>query len=87
MLSPPVAELAPTARVSLNTEDAAALGLKDNEAVTITQGGTTLKLPVQVLRGLPRGLAGVPVGLPGVPVVSLPAWARLEKEHTSQGAL
>jgi NADH-quinone oxidoreductase subunit G len=80
VLSPPLAELAAHAYAAVNPADAAQFGgVAEGEAVWLQVGRTTWRLPLHLLRDLPRGLVGLPVGVPGLAGVVLPARARLVK--------
>jgi NADH-quinone oxidoreductase subunit G len=75
ILSPGVAELAPKPYVAMNAQDAARLGLKEGQAVTL--GSDPINLPLRIRPALPLGVAAVPAGLAGMPVLALPMWCRL----------
>ena len=88
VLSPGVAELAPKPYVAMNAQDAARLGLKEGQAVTLSAtgvrgqepNGLRLLTPALVLRirpALPSGVAAVPAGLAGMPALALPMWGRV----------
>jgi NADH-quinone oxidoreductase subunit G len=77
--APAVAELSPKPYIALNADEAARLGLAENDQIEVTVDGFTERLPLKVHAGLPAGLAGLPVGLSGLPYLTLPAWGRISK--------
>jgi len=74
MMSPGIAERSPRAYVALGAEDAAKLGLQEQDMVSVRVGEWQQDLPLTVCTRLPAGLAGLPVGLAGLDYVALPAW-------------
>jgi len=79
LLSSGVAELVPQPYLALRPEDAALLGVAEDDPVTVTIENVTLKLAVKLDPGLPENTAGLPSGLPRMPVLSLPAFGTIEK--------
>jgi NADH-quinone oxidoreductase subunit G len=77
MLSPGIAERAPSPYVALNPADARTLQVKAGQTVRLTVNQQTYALPVRLLPSLPRGIAGLPAGLPQIPCVCLPAWSKI----------
>jgi len=73
--APAVAELTPKAYVALNADDAARLGLKENDEIQIALDGSSQRLALKIRPEMPAGTAGLPMGLPGLPYWNLPAWA------------
>lgn len=69
VLSPGIAEMMPMPYIALCPEDAQHLELKAGETLEIEMAGTTIILPLRVLRGLVPGLVGIPAGQPGMPPV------------------
>jgi NADH-quinone oxidoreductase subunit G len=84
LLSPCVAERAPHPYLALLPEDAARLGVTQDDPVTVTIGDVTFGLAVKLDPGLPENTAGLPSGLPGLPVLSLPAFGTIEKEKEDE---
>ena len=56
------------------------------QSVTLVLEGKRMRLPTQVLPSLPNGVIGLPAGYPGVPP-QIPAWGKLDLEHTREGEL
>ena len=83
MLSPAVAERAPSPHIALSPEDARALGLTEGDIAELSLYGHSLMLPVAVRAALPKGIAGLPVGLPAVEPVELPAWGVIGRRAES----
>ncbi|MFY9940541.1 MAG: NADH-quinone oxidoreductase subunit NuoG [Desulfobacterales bacterium] len=79
LLSSGVAELVPQPYLALRPEDAARLGVTEDDPVTVTIDDVTLQLAVKLDPGLPENTAGLPSGLPRMPVLSLPAFGTIEK--------
>lgn len=77
--APAIAELTPKPYIALNANEAARLGVKENEELDITLDGLAQRLPLKVRAEMPAGVAGVPVGLPGMPFWNLPAWGKISK--------
>jgi NADH-quinone oxidoreductase subunit G len=75
--SPTIAELAPKPYVALAPADAAQLGLQAGTEVEVSVNGFAQRLPVEILKGLPEGLAALPAGLPPLAGLPLPSWGRL----------
>jgi NADH-quinone oxidoreductase subunit G len=75
-----VAERTPASYVTINTDDALALSVKEGEMLSFDVDGQHYRLPVKVSNTLPNGIGGLPYGLPGLPFVELPAWGKLKKE-------
>lgn len=64
--------MAPAPYVALHPEDAAQLGVRAGDSVSVADA----RLPVKLLPELPRGVAGLPSGI-GPLVSPLPAWSRI----------
>jgi len=79
LLSPGVATRVPQPYLALHPEDAADLGVAENDPVTVSIGDVTFGLTVRPHPGLPRQVAGLPSGLPGLPVAALPAFGIIVK--------
>jgi len=75
--SPAIAELAPKPYVALAPADAAQLGLQAGAEVEVSVNGFAKRLPVEILPGLPEGLAALPAGLPPLAGLPLPSWGRI----------
>jgi len=75
--SPAVAELKPNPYVALAPADATQLGLQAGSDVEINVNGFAKRLPVEILQGIPEGLAALPVGLPPLAGIPLPSWGRI----------
>ncbi len=82
-LAPGIAELAARPHLSLNLDDAGALGVAAEDLVQVHLEHGSRTLPVQLRASLPRGVAGLPADLPGFASVALPAWVTLEKGSSS----
>ncbi|HVN97611.1 MAG TPA: NADH-quinone oxidoreductase subunit NuoG [Syntrophorhabdaceae bacterium] len=79
MLAPAIRELAPRPYISLNADDAAALGTKDSEEVDVFVDGERYRLPARIDVSLARGLAGIPVGIAGPGQIRPSQIARIRK--------
>jgi NADH-quinone oxidoreductase subunit G len=79
LLSSGVAELVPQPYLALRPEDAARLGVTEDDPVTVTIDDVTLQVAVKLDPGLPENTAGLPSGLPRMPVLSLPAFGTIER--------
>jgi NADH-quinone oxidoreductase subunit G len=79
LLSSGVAELVPQPYLALRPEDAALLGVAEDDPVTISIGDVTFGLAVKLDPSLPEDTAGLPSGLPGLPVLGLPAFGTIVK--------
>jgi NADH-quinone oxidoreductase subunit G len=87
LLSPGVAGLAPKPYLAMNAQDAARLGLKEGQVVTLKgsdafsgrseKGSDPFVLSLRIRPALPSGVAAVPAGLAGMPVLALPMWGRV----------
>ncbi len=87
-LAPGIAKLAPQPYAGLSPDDANDMSLSPGQEVEVTLAGQTLRLPVRILQGLPRGMVALPVGLERMESFELPAFGRLgnprdEKESAS----
>ena len=69
ILSPAVAQRAPSAYLAVSPEDASAWSLQNGDRVEFDLNGEKRVLPLRVLPGLPKGSVGLPAGLPGMPWV------------------
>ncbi len=78
--SPSVAARMAKPYVGISPEDATEYGVKEGMVRTIEVDGQSLRLPVIIRPGLPRGVAGLPYGLTGFSFVELPGWGVLKKE-------
>ncbi|MFO0753844.1 MAG: NADH-quinone oxidoreductase subunit NuoG [Thermodesulfovibrionales bacterium] len=82
VLSPGIAELAPSPYLALRPEDAAALGLQEGEEAEVLCNGALYRAPVSFMPSLPKGTAGIPAGVraglaDGLAGGELPAWGRV----------
>ncbi len=85
-LSPAIAERAPGPYVALSPEDAGRLKVKEGDEVeTEIAGisGRTLRLPVRLRPGAPKGIAGIPAGIPGLEGMDLPIRGKVAKVKKS----
>jgi NADH-quinone oxidoreductase subunit G len=64
--APGIAELSPRAYAALNPADAAMLGIKPGETVTLSLDRESVSLPAVLRDDLVRGLIAVPAGIPPV---------------------
>jgi NADH-quinone oxidoreductase subunit G len=64
--APGIAELSPRAYAAFNSADAAMLGIKAGETVTLSLERQSISLPVVLRDDLARGLIAVPAGIPPV---------------------
>lgn len=78
--APSVKARSPEAYVMVNTGDALALQVRENQLLSFEVDGQPYQLPVKLSAAIPKGIAGLPYGLPGLPFVELPAWGILKKE-------
>lgn len=78
--APSVKERSPEAYVMVNTGDALALQVRENQLLSFEVDGQPYQLPVKLSAAIPKGIAGLPYGLQGLPFVELPAWGILKKE-------
>ncbi len=78
ILTPGLAELAPTSYLGLNPADAARLGLRAEQEAALTFAENLPRLPVKLMPTLPQGVAGIPVGSPGLVGLVLPAWSEVK---------
>ncbi|MDO8473053.1 MAG: NADH-quinone oxidoreductase subunit NuoG, partial [Dehalococcoidia bacterium] len=62
-LSPGIAELSPKAELSIHSETAQKLGLKDGDTAEITADGIALRMIVSIDDGLAQNVATVPAGI------------------------
>ena len=83
ILSPGIAERAPTAYIGMNAEDLAALGVEEGAEVELKfesrKNVILLSLPVKAVKDLVQGVVVIPVGLTSLKFVELPQWARLRR--------
>lgn len=77
--APAVRKLFPAPYVSVNPEDARALGVETGESVRVTVDETRAELPLRPAPALPPGIVGLPVGLPDFAAPALPAWVSLSR--------
>jgi NADH-quinone oxidoreductase subunit G len=75
--APAVAELTPKPYVALNAQEAARLGLKEDEEVEVASDGSSQRLALKIRTEMPAGIAGLPMGLPGSSYSRLPAWGKI----------
>ncbi len=73
--APAVAEVASTAFIAMNPEDAAQIPAGDGAQLELLG----LRLPLKVAPDVPRGIAGVTAGIPPVEGVPLPAWSAVSR--------
>jgi NADH-quinone oxidoreductase subunit G len=59
----------PAPYVALNAADAAALGLRAGQTISLRVGNDVLTLPLSIVE-LANNTVGLPVGLPGMPFVA-----------------
>jgi len=84
VLSAGVAQLVPGAYVALHPDDAAALGLAEGAAASVTVEGVAFQAPVRLRADMARGVAGVPAGLPEFPYAALPGPVTVAKGEAAQ---
>ena len=77
ILSPGIAELAPTPYVALSANDAGSLGVSAGEEVEVSAAGMARRLPVKVVPSLPEGIAGLPAGLKGTEGLAWGRWGKM----------
>ncbi len=85
-LAPGIAKLSPQPYAGLSAEDAKEASLEPGQEVAIAMEGQTLRLPVRVVAGLPKGVVALPVGLTGMAWLKLPAWGELKGLSSEKGA-
>lgn len=76
-LAPAIAERMEKPCLSLNTQDAEALGCGGGDEIRVTAGSRSFCLPLVIDPSLPAGVAGVPSGVPGFEWMALPQWGRI----------
>ena len=69
--APAIVELSPEPYVALNPQEASSFG---KEVELFGQ-----RLPVKIMKDLPRGQAGVPTGVPPFAGLDLPVWSRISR--------
>jgi NADH-quinone oxidoreductase subunit G len=79
LLAPAIRQLTPQPYVALSAGEAQRLGIQPGDEVEVRLDGFTGRLPVQLLAGLPEGLAALPAGLPPLQGVALPRWGRITR--------
>ena len=84
MLTPGVAERAPAPYLTLNPQDAAALGVEAGQALTVSLPEGPFELPLRLEPSLTPGVVGLPKGLPDMPAFDLPAWVSLQPAGSVQ---
>jgi len=77
--APAIAQLAPKPYVALAPADAENLGAETGAEVEVSLNGFAARLPVEILEGLPEGLAALPVGLSPLAGLPLPCWGSITK--------
>jgi NADH-quinone oxidoreductase subunit G len=77
--APAIAQLAAQPYVALAAGEAQRLGIQPGDEVEVHLEGFAGRLPVELLAGLPEGLAALPAGLPPLQGVPLPAWGRITR--------
>ncbi len=77
--APAVAQRTEPARLLLNPDDAAKLGLAEGQKARVTLEGNALELPVALQPSLPTGIAGVPLVTGSLEGLRLPAWSRIAR--------
>lgn len=65
-LAPGIGERKTEPILFINSNNAANLGIKENEIVKVGCGGTNIEYKVKIDLSLPDGVAGVSIGLPGL---------------------
>jgi NADH-quinone oxidoreductase subunit G len=80
MLTPAIAQRAPSPYLGLNPSDAEILGLNDGVAADLETAEGARRLIIRVIPTLPSGVAGLPVGLDGAPLWLGPEWRSLKQE-------
>ena len=76
-LAPGISKLVPRAFIGLNAADAARIGVKTGELITVTIGSSTYNLEASLRPDVPQGVALIPSGIPPVDGASLPAQGKL----------
>ncbi len=77
VLSPAIAERVQKPSLSLNFQDAAALGFKAGDEILLQTDTTSVRLTLALEPSLPAGVAGVSRGVPGMNWMELPQWGRI----------
>jgi NADH-quinone oxidoreductase subunit G len=77
--APAIAQLAAQPYVALAAGEAQRLGIQPGDEVEVRLDGFAGSLPVELLAGLPEGLAALPAGLPPLQGVPLPSWGRITR--------
>jgi NADH-quinone oxidoreductase subunit G len=77
--APAIAQLASQPYVALAAGEAQRLGIQAGDQVEVRLDGFAGRLPVELLAGLPEGLAALPAGLPPLQGVPLPSWGRITR--------
>jgi len=80
MLTPALAQRAPSLHLGLNPKDAEALGLADGVAANLEIAGVAHRLTIRVMPTLPSGTAGLPVGLAEAPAWLGSEWRSLRQD-------
>ena len=76
-LAPGISQLVPRAFVGLNAADAARIGVKTGELITVAIGDSTYNLEASLRPDVPQGVALIPSGIPPVDGASLPTQGKL----------
>jgi NADH-quinone oxidoreductase subunit G len=85
-LAPGIAKLSPQPYAGLNVDDAKEASLEAGQEVEVALDGQTVRLPVRIIAGLPKGIVALPVGLAGMAWLKLPAWGDVRKPGGSKEA-
>ncbi len=85
-LAPGIAKLSPQPYAGLNVDDSKELSLEAGEEIEAMVDGQTVRLPVRIIAGLPKGVVALPVGLAGMAWLKLPAWGDVRKPGGSKEA-
>jgi NADH-quinone oxidoreductase subunit G len=85
ILSPGIAELAPSAYIGIRDDDASSLGMEEGMEVILGVHKESYLLPVRLMPELPPGVAGLPGGLREFAGLGLPLWGTLSKAGHEQG--
>jgi NADH-quinone oxidoreductase subunit G len=84
VLSPAIAERAPSAYLGLNLEDAEFLGISEGAHASAEIAGILVSLPLRIIAGLPNGIAIVSKGLEGLRGFTFPVRTCIRKAETAE---
>jgi NADH-quinone oxidoreductase subunit G len=82
--APAMASRIATARIALNPDDAAHLGVAAHDFVEVEHAGQRHRIEVQTAPALAPGLAAVTIGVPGLAWMPLPAWMTIRRTPTEE---